>query len=98
MAWKTEVHPTGDLFLRPQRLQQADRYLDNGLESWTLHLSPHPLGFARPEIDRGLVRAAPEDGAGQVVWLTAPTRADETREVSREPTETPRVTQSGRRW
>ena len=87
MAWKAKVHWTEELFLRPQRLQQADRYLENALESWTPHVSPYPWGLAPPKIERELVRAAPGAGAGQLVWLTKPVRADEMREVCHEPTE-----------
>ena len=98
--------------MRPHHLQQADRYLENALESRTRHVTPYPWGFAALEIDLDLAhqskfalrRAAgvlpdgglfdfpgerpapapidvPEAASGQVIWLTAPARAENAREV-----------------
>ena len=118
MSWNAKVHWTEGLFLRPQHLQQADRYLETAIESRTRHVTPYPWGFAALEIDRdlaqqskfGLRRASgvmpdgglfdfpgespapdpievPEAAAGQLVWLTVPARAANSREVSPEKAE-----------
>jgi len=118
MSWNAKVHWTEGLFLRPHHLQQADRYLENAIESRARHVTPYPWGFSDLEIDHdlaqqskfGLRRAAgvmPDGGlfdfpaespappavvvleaaAGQLVWLTMPARADNSREVSAERTE-----------
>jgi type VI secretion system protein ImpJ len=115
MSWNAKVHWTEGLFLRPHHFQQADRYVENALESRTRHISPYPWGFSEIEIDRDLAaqgkfalrRAtgmfpdgglfnfpaespgpapveAPENAAGLVVWLVAPERSDNVREVSPE--------------
>jgi type VI secretion system protein ImpJ len=112
MSWNAKVHWSEGLFLRPHHLQQADRYLENAIESRTRHVTPYPWGFAAVEIDRDLAhqgkfalrRAAgvmpdgglfdfpaespppapidvPESATGQVIWLTAPARSENSREV-----------------
>jgi type VI secretion system protein ImpJ len=112
MSWNAKVHWSEGLFLRPHHLQQADRYLENAIESRTRHVTPYPYGFASIEIDRDLAhqgkfalrRAAgvlpdggvfdypaespapapidvPESASGQVIWLTAPARSENAREV-----------------
>ena len=112
MSWNAKVHWSEGLFLRPHHLQQADRYLENALESRTRHVTPYPWGFASLEIDLDLAhqgkfalrRASgvlpdggpfdfpgdapapapidvPESAAGQVIWLTAPARSENVREV-----------------
>jgi type VI secretion system protein ImpJ len=119
MSWYAKVNWSEGLFLRPQHLQQADRYVENLLESRVRHVTPYPWGFSLVEIDRdlaqqskfGLRRAAgvfpdgtvfdfpadspspaavetPETAAGQLVWLTMPAKADNSREVSQERTDT----------
>ncbi len=113
MSWNAKVHWTEGLFLRPHHFQQADRYLENALDSRTRHVTPYPWGFSGFEIDRDLAaqgkfalrRAAgllpdggvfefpeqspgpapietPENAAGQLVWLNAPARSENVREVS----------------
>ena len=56
MSWNAKVHWTEGLFLRPHHLQQADRYLENAIESRTRHVTPYPWGFAALEIDRDLAQ------------------------------------------
>ena len=118
MSWSAKVHWTEGLFLRPHHLQQADRHLENAIESRTRHVTPYPWGFSALEIDRDLAQqskfalrqaagvmpdgglfdfpgqspppapiAAPETAAGQIVWLTMPALAENSREVSPERTE-----------
>jgi type VI secretion system protein ImpJ len=112
MSWNAKVHWTEGLFLRPHHLQQADRYLENAIESRTRYVTPYPWGFASLEIDLDLAhqgkfalrRASgvlpdgglfdfpggapapapidvPEAASGQVIWLTAPARSENAREV-----------------
>ncbi len=113
MSWNAKVHWSEGLFLRPHHLQQADRYLENAIESRTRYVTPYPWGFAAIEIDRDLAhqgkfalrRAAgvlpdgglfdfpaespspaplevPESSDGQTIWLTAPARSENAREVA----------------
>ena len=56
MSWNAKVHWTEGLFLRPHHLQQADRYLENALDSRTRHATPYPWGFAWLEIDLDLAQ------------------------------------------
>ena len=56
MSWNAKVHWTEGLFLRPHHLQQADRYLENTIESRARHVTPYPWGFAALEIDRDLAQ------------------------------------------
>ena len=56
MSWYSKVVWSEGLFLRPHHLQQADRYLENLLESRVRHLTPYPWGFAVLEIDRDLAQ------------------------------------------
>src|SRR5271170_5152874 len=118
MSWNAKVHWTEGLFLRPHHLQQADRYVENAIESRARHITPYPWGFSDLEIDHDLAqqskfalrRAAgvmpdgglfdfpaecpppapittPETAAGQLIWLSMPARADNSREVSPEQAE-----------
>jgi type VI secretion system protein ImpJ len=113
MSWYAKVNWSEGLFLRPHHLQQADRYLENAIESRTRLATPYPWGFSLLEIDRdlaqqskfGLRRGAgimpdgslfefpadspspapidvPETAAGQLVWLSMPAKALNSREVS----------------
>ena len=52
MSWNAKVHWSEGLFLRPHHLQQADRYLENALESRTRYVTPYPYGFAAVETSR----------------------------------------------
>src|SRR5579863_517243 len=56
MSWYAKVNWSEGLFLRPHHLQQADRYLENLLESRTRHVTPYPWGFALLEVDRDLAQ------------------------------------------
>ena len=49
MSWYAKVNWSEGLFLRPHHLQQADRYLENAIESRTRHVTPYPWGFAMLE-------------------------------------------------
>ena len=113
MSWYAKVNWSEGLFLRPHHLQQADRYLENALESRVRHVTPYPWGFATLELDRDLAQQskfalrkaagvmpdgslfdfpadspapapieAPETAAGQLVWLSMPAKANNSREVS----------------
>ena len=113
MSWYAKVNWSEGLFLRPHHLQQADRYLENALESRVRHVTPYPWGFATLELDRDLSQQskfalrkaagvmpdgslfdfpadspapapieAPETAAGQLVWLSMPAKANNSREVS----------------
>ena len=54
MSWYAKVVWAEGLFLRPQHLQQGDRYLEHFVEARTRHVTPYPWGFATLEIDRDL--------------------------------------------
>ena len=56
MSWYAKVNWSEGLFLRPHHLQQADRYLENALESRVRHVTPYPWGFATLELDRDLAQ------------------------------------------
>jgi type VI secretion system protein ImpJ len=56
MSWYAKVNWSEGLFLRPHHLQQADRYVENLLESRTQHITPYPWGFALLEVDRDLAQ------------------------------------------
>jgi type VI secretion system protein ImpJ len=119
MSWHSKVVWSEGLFLRQHHLQQADRYLENLVESRVRHVTPYPWGFSRLEVDRdlaqqsrlGLRRAAgvmpdgtpfafpddmppptpvdvPETAAKQILWLTLPVEAANTREVDAPESET----------
>jgi len=113
MSWYAKVNWSEGLFLRPHHLQQADRYVENAIESRMRHVTPYPWGFAQLELDRDLAQQskfalrnasgvmpdgslfdfpadspapdpieAPETAAGQLVWLSMPAKANNSREVS----------------
>ncbi len=54
MSWNSKVVWSEGLFLRPQHLQQSDRYLERAIDLRTRYISPYPWGFAHLEIDRDL--------------------------------------------
>ena len=112
MSWYSKVAWLEGLFLRPQHLQQTDRYLEHLVEARTRHVTPYPWGFSQIEIDLDLaqqskfsVRQAsgvmpdgtpfdvpgdsplpppidvPVNAARQIVWLSLPVKASNTREV-----------------
>src|SRR3712207_296623 len=56
MSWTSKVVWSEGLFLRPHHLQQADRYLENLVESRVRHVTPYPWGFSALEIDRDLAQ------------------------------------------
>ena len=56
MSWYSKVVWSEGLFLRPHHLQQADRYLENLIESRARYATPYPWGFAALEIDRDLAQ------------------------------------------
>ena len=56
MSWYAKVNWSEGLFLRPHHLQQADRYVENLLESRTQHVTPYPWGFSLLEVDRDLAQ------------------------------------------
>jgi type VI secretion system protein ImpJ len=56
MSWYAKVNWSEGLFLRPHHLQQADRYIENLVESRTQHVTPYPWGFAHVEVDRDLAQ------------------------------------------
>jgi len=56
MSWYSKVVWSEGLFLRPHHLQQADRYLENLVESRARYATPYPWGFASLEIDRDLAQ------------------------------------------
>jgi type VI secretion system protein ImpJ len=115
MSWYARVNWSEGLFLRPHHLQQADRFVENAIESRTRHVTPYPWGFAQIEMDRDLAQQSkfalrrasgvmpdgtlfdfpadspspasidvPESAAGQIVWLSMPEKANNSREVGAE--------------
>ncbi|TBW36595.1 type VI secretion system baseplate subunit TssK [Siculibacillus lacustris] len=123
MSWYSKVLWSEGLFLKPQHLQQSERYHERLVEARVGRITPYPWGFAALEVDRdlaqqsrfGLRRAAgvmpdgvpfdlpadaplpepvdvPEAAAKQIVWLTLPLAAVNTREVAY------RDVEGGSRW
>ncbi|HEX4767747.1 MAG TPA: type VI secretion system baseplate subunit TssK [Lichenihabitans sp.] len=58
MSWYAKVLWSEGLFLRPQHLQQGDRYLEHLIESRVRHVTPYPWGFSALDIDRDLALQA----------------------------------------
>ena len=56
MAWHSKVLWSEGLFLRPQHLQQSDRYVEHLVEARTRLASPYPWGFAELSIDTDLAQ------------------------------------------
>lgn len=56
MNWNSKVLWSEGLFLRPQHLQQNDRYFEHLLAQRTQLASPYPWGFATFEIDTDLAQ------------------------------------------
>ncbi len=56
MDWNSKVLWSEGLFLRPQHLQQNDRYFEHLLAARTQYASPYPWGFAELEIDTDLAQ------------------------------------------
>ena len=54
MSWYSKVVWSEGLFLRPNHLQQGDRYLEHLLNSRTKNITPYPWGFSHLELDRDL--------------------------------------------
>ena len=50
VAWKE------GLFIKPQHLQQADRYMERTVIARTAHMSPFPWGIAELSFDQGQLR------------------------------------------
>lgn len=55
MPWYSKVAWTEGLFLRPQHLQQADRYHEHFVDMRVRQITPYPWGFGQLEIDRDLL-------------------------------------------
>lgn len=112
MSWYSKVAWLEGLFMRPQHLQQADRYLEHLVEARTRHATPYPWGFSHLEIDFDLAQQSkfalrhaagvmpdgtpfdvpgdsplppaidvPANAAKQIVWLSLPVKAPNTREL-----------------
>jgi type VI secretion system protein ImpJ len=56
MSWYSKVFWSEGLFLRPQHLQQNDRYLEHFVERRASHVTPYPWGFSLLEIDGDLAQ------------------------------------------
>lgn len=56
MAWHSKVLWSEGLFMRPQHLQQSDRYVEHLLEERTRLATPYPWGFAQLETDTDLAQ------------------------------------------
>lgn len=56
MSWYSKVAWIEGLFLRPQHLQQTDRYLEHLVENRVRHATPYPWGFSHIEIDYDLAQ------------------------------------------
>ena len=56
MSWYSKVAWYEGLFLRPQHLQQNDRYLENLVEARTRYITPYPWGFSHIVIDDDLAQ------------------------------------------
>ena len=56
MSWYSKVAWLEGLFLRPQHLQQTDRYLENLIDARTRNITPYPWGFSHLEIDYDLAQ------------------------------------------
>lgn len=54
MPWISKVAWKEGLFLQPQHLQQADRYLENLVNARTGLITPYPWGLSEMRIDRDL--------------------------------------------
>ena len=56
MSWFSKVVWSEGLFLRPQHLQQSDRYFERLVASRSGYITPYPWGFREFEIDRDLAQ------------------------------------------
>ncbi|ACL57987.1 type VI secretion system baseplate subunit TssK [Methylobacterium nodulans] len=56
MSWTSKVAWSEGLFLRPQHLQQADRYVEHLVEARVRPVTPYPWGFSVLEIDHDLAQ------------------------------------------
>lgn len=56
MSWYSKVLWSEGLFLKPQHLQQNDRYHERQLEARVQRITPYPWGFSALEIDRDLAQ------------------------------------------
>jgi type VI secretion system protein ImpJ len=56
MSWYSKVAWKEGLFLQPQHLQQADRYLENLVKARTRIITPYPWGLIEMTIDRDLAQ------------------------------------------
>ena len=54
MSWYSKVHWAEGLFLKPQHLQQNDRYHERRIEARVQRVTPYPWGFSALELDRDL--------------------------------------------
>ena len=56
MSWYSKVLWSEGLFLKPQHLQQNDRYHERRIEARVQSVSPYPWGFSALELDRDLAQ------------------------------------------
>ncbi|WP_420857735.1 type VI secretion system baseplate subunit TssK [Marivivens marinus] len=56
MSWFSKVAWKEGLFLQPQHLQQADRYVEKLIQARTSVMSPYPWGMIEMKIDRDLTQ------------------------------------------
>lgn len=56
MSWYSKVLWSEGLFLKPQHLQQNNRYLERLIETRVQRVTPYPWGFSTLEIDRDLAQ------------------------------------------
>lgn len=56
MSWFSKVAWKEGLFLQPQHLQQADRYVEKLIQARTGVMTPYPWGFVEVTLDRDLAQ------------------------------------------
>ena len=56
MSWFSKVAWKEGLFLQPQHLQQADRYVEKLIQSRTDVITPYPWGLAEMVVDRDMAQ------------------------------------------
>jgi type VI secretion system protein ImpJ len=56
MSWFSKVAWKEGLFLQPQHLQQADRYVEKLIQSRTDVITPYPWGMAEMVVDRDMAQ------------------------------------------
>jgi len=71
MSWYSKVFWSEGLFLRPQHLQQNDRYVEHLIERRTRHVTPYPWGFEALEIDQDLAQQSKFAVRRAAGWIKA---------------------------